>query len=338
MLSVQNFKSFLKNFKIISISPFYHLEATDGVTARIVFICWLLEDLSEVSLFAMRWNLSCNNKYIPSQNLFLGTKNKFFHLLDLRILLKIFFFRRKHLIYCHSIWSGFYALFALFFLKIPYIFDDHNVEFDRFVSTKRFVLAPFMLFFEKILVAFSYITVVWSDADRLRLIELYWQKNKIIVLPIEIKKKSISINKDNLFLNNGIPASPITLLFFASFNYYPNLESLRFIETEIAPFLSQKYQILICGKDLPTPAHPPSNIVYLGYVDYLDELILSSDCIIAPIFSWWWVKTKIIHAMSYNKLIITTHEWVRGISIEKYNQIIISDKTNFLQDIFRFLN
>ncbi len=113
----------------------------------------------------------------------------------------------------HTIWSFFYAIFFKAFFNIPYVFDNHNVEFDRFISTKRYFLAPFVFLAEFILLYFSKYVVVVSHADRQRLEDLYGRSDKIYVISIKITKKP-NLNKDFLFKKYYLPKDKNILLFF----------------------------------------------------------------------------------------------------------------------------
>lgn len=333
----QNNKFFrkFKKYTIYSISPFYHLDVEDGVTSRISFICSKLSREAHQIITVMRGKKNKNSFFDPQILHYFWTQNRFIHLFDLRIILFMLNRRSspvKSILYVHTIWSFFYAIFFKIFLGIPYVFDNHNVEFDRFYSTRRYFLLPFIFLSEKVLIYFAKYVVVGSDSDRNRLIQLYGRKDWFHVVEIKIKKKK---RMDSIKILNkyGIPSGKIKLLFFWSFSYYPNKEALSYIENAIIPFLPHNYIFILCGKNLNIPNKFISQALYLGYVEDIDELIYVSDCVVAPIFSWGWVKTKIVHAMIYNKSIITTVEGIRGIDISRYSNITIVNEKNALLNI-----
>ncbi len=319
-----------RNF--ISISPFPP-KIVSGVTWRISFISELLEKKGNIIIKSFRWSSSPGIKIEKS---IFWTKNRFLYLFDPKILFLIAKFRKKNVfLYCHTIWSGLYGLFGLFFFNIPFFFDDHNVEYDRFKSCHSYK-TYFIFLIESILIHFSSCTIVSSLSDKKRIYKLYG-KNHIVVIknlfPDNIQRRSLSLE----FLEKYWIWSRKTILFFGSFEYYPNQEALFFIQDYLSPHLDTKdYVIIIAGKGLEPFTKSEDDIIYLWFVEDIDNLILSVDLVIAPLFSWAGVKIKILHALSLGKYVLTTDEWTRGIEPSRY--IIIGDKGNFLEKIQILLN
>jgi len=121
---------------------------------------------------------SGNIKCTSDCGVFRGCQNKYLYLLDPFTVLQIFKFRknRQCILYCHTIWTGFYGIFFKLFFNVKFIFDDHNVEFDRFLSYKKFLIAILIFPIEFALVHLSEITVVSSYVDKKRISNLYKAK------------------------------------------------------------------------------------------------------------------------------------------------------------------
>lgn len=320
---------------IISISPFC-AEIFSWATWRISFIVSLLQNESKVSEF-YRWTKLKSN--LLKKNIFFGSPNKFIHLLDIRILRRIYLSDKNSLIYCHHIWSSLYGIFARIFFNRKYIFDDHNVEFDCMNSRKRPVSALFIYVLEFLAIYFSDKTVVSSLEDMVRIQQLYWLKKAI-----EVSENKYIPKNNNPFLSRRDFYSPLwiepdkkLLLFFASFDYSPNREALTFIQKDIIPYLDDSYHVIVAGlgsENFPST----SKVTYLWFFNDIDLLIKMSDIIIAPIFSGWGVKIKVVQSLALKKYIITTQEGIRWIHNYDAWLIALAHKWNFLEVIVNTCN
>jgi len=146
-------------------------------------------------------------------------------------------------------------------------------------------MLPWIFLIEALLVYFSKYVVVGSDSDKNRLKQLYGNKNKFYTIGIRIER-NINLSQTEIINQYSIPLKKIKLLFFGSFSYGPNLEALRYLESQIIPNLTDDCILFICGKDLPIPLLFDKNkIRYLGFVEDIDSFISISDYILAPIFS-----------------------------------------------------
>lgn len=315
------------------ISPFRkHVE--NGVTWRISYInnkFSLWETFTVYKYFRSSRDLF---RFFVSDDIIEWTSNKYLNLFYIRLILKIFFLSRKQKIclYCHTLWSWLYGLFFKFFLWIPYIFDDHNVEYDRFTSYNiflGFIIRPF----EYLLIKFSNFNVLSSESDIFRIQQLYWVNQSLLISNSFALIPSLKVDRDSIFKTLWLDSSKKILLFFGSFDYTPNIEAANFLANTVAPFFSQKnYLFVIAGKCSQNLKISADNVILLGFVDNIDSLISAADLIIAPIFSGWWVKIKILHSIALWKKIVTTPEGVRGIDFNP-QQVFVSEKANFCHTI-----
>lgn len=321
---------------IVSISAFPE-EVDSWVTWRVNFINTRLLNEDNLVIRFFRWTQNKNR--VKNQYIYIWSKNKYIHLFDLKIIKQIFFIKNP-ILYCHTIWSVFYGIFFRILWK-EYIFDNHNVEFDRMLSTKRFLMAFFIYLLEPLAIRFAKKTTVLSFSDKARLHHLYWKNLKIEVVECiyEISKKIEKINRKVFFDWIWVDSTKKIVLFFAAFNYnyFPNTEALEFVQEKIIPNLGEKFHLIIAWK-WSDKYQSNFQVTYLWFYPDLDQLILQADLVIAPIFSGWGVKIKVIQTLGLKQNILTTQEGLRGINSEGRHNIYMSSKDEFLSSIFDFFD
>lgn len=115
-------------------------------------------------------------------------------------------------------------------------------------------------------------------------------------------------SKAAIFLrqHHGIKNEEKILLFNGSLNYFPNIEAVNYILDSINPLLLKisgfKYKIIICGKGLPASFkeltdYKDRNIIYAGFVDYINIYFKGSDIFLNPVISGGGIKTKLVEAL-----------------------------------------
>lgn len=328
---------YFHNKTVVSLSPFNYSKVTSWVIWRISYIVALLKKNTKLWAEIMRGHKETLPSAHLTDYLYIGSQNKYIHLFDPRIIYFIILLTRKNTIvlYSHTLWSGLYALFLKIFFKVSFIFDNHNVEFDRFKTCKSY-FSWLIFLFEYVLIYMSDYTSVCSQQDKDRIKFLYWLENVFVTLNDFSKRAQISPTNRSLFFKNlNVDPNKKIILFFGSFDYYPNLEALSFIEREIALYLNKDiFHIVIAWKWSEKLKKNLPQMTYLWFVDNIDELISLCDLNIAPIFSGGGVKIKILHAISLHVPIITTEEGMRG--IDPNSKCIIARQDNFLEQIISF--
>lgn len=307
--------------KIISISPFLP-DVYSWVTWRISFINKRLTQKYKLKTIFRTKNS--------------GNINKIIHLFDFNILRHIWK-EKPDLIYCHTIWSVLYWVFSRVFLSRKYIFDDHNVEFDRMCSTRRYFLAFFVFFLEFIGIFLAEKIVVSSQFDRERLNKLYPFKFKCEIVTNKYTPENFlknNLSRSVFFLNLNIDPKKHLILFFWFFDYMPNQEALNFIQKDLLPILDSRFHIIIAWNG--SEKYKSSfQITYLWFYADIDSLIRNVDLVIAPIFSGAWVKIKVVQTLWLWKHILTTQEGARGI-IDTNNLLLLTSKSDFLTNICNY--
>jgi glycosyltransferase involved in cell wall biosynthesis len=122
------------------------------------------------------------------------------------------------------------------------------------------------------------------------------------------------------------PRTPKTILFVGSFSHQPNVDSARWLVSEIFPLVLKKHPSAICyiiGKNPPSDVQgiskQLSGIKVLGFVNDISEYFDTCSLFIAPLRYGGGVKIKILEAMANGIPVVTTKigaEGIDGISSE----------------------
>jgi len=151
-------------------------------------------------------------------------------------------------------------------------------------------------------------------------------KKKIHVIPPQIRiPKNINVQK----VSN-------TICFIGSFNREPNIHAVESLISDIYPKITLPAELNIVGKGLPIELQKQINdidrINYLGFINNIDEFLISQMLLVAPIQIGSGLKMKITHALACGTAVITTPIGAEGISINSENGLWICNSTQSMAD------
>lgn len=227
-------------------------------------------------------------------------------------------------------WSGLHAIIFSFLTRIPFILDEHNVEFLRFDRMQRGnKVTRFMLkIYEKISCTLASKVFCVSEVDKGFLIStLGINEKKIVVVPNGVdtekffpdERKRIETRKK---LN--LKDEPV-ILFFGKLDYKPNYEAVKVIRYEILPKVLKKIpkaKFLIVG-DNPPMEFAHENMIFTGMVEQIEDYINASDVVICPLMSGGGTRIKILEAIACGKSVISTGVGAEGIENIDFDENII---------------
>jgi polysaccharide biosynthesis protein PslH len=119
------------------------------------------------------------------------------------------------------------------------------------------------------------------------------------------------------------------ILYNGAMNYLPNITGLDIILKEVLPTLQQAQQnfiILICGGGLAASYNELkdySNIKYCGFVDDIGLYFKGADVFINPVQGGGGIKTKLVDALSYGTLSISSADGAKGLQTKAAGQQLI---------------
>jgi glycosyltransferase involved in cell wall biosynthesis len=129
-----------------------------------------------------------------------------------------------------------------------------------------------------------------------------------------------------------------------SMNWLPNLEAVYWLLKEVWPVVVKRKPeavISIAGRNMPEDivAFSNNSVSVESHIKSIEEYLSDKHVLLAPIFSGSGIRIKILEAMSYGKLVITTAIGAEGIDYEDGKDILIAETVEqFVEKILAVCN
>lgn len=161
------------------------------------------------------------------------------------------------------------------------------------------------------------LTLVCSQQEADRLLELGYQQVKIVPNGVAIKK---------IIANRALLKNP-TLLYVGNLKYKPNLVAIKHFIEQVMPLVHVKFQLKVVGdysdKDIGfAKGHP--NIKFHGYQENLDQYFQDS-VFICPVNTGGGTRIKILTAMAYGVPVISYPKGAEGIDHTNGENILLAE-------------
>ncbi len=134
------------------------------------------------------------------------------------------------------------------------------------------------------------------------------------------------------------------LVFIGNGAHFPNLDALVFYKEKILPLLNKvlpDIKLYVTGKyeqSFIEKFNDEPNIVWCGFVDNLNELLLNSISIV-PVRIGSGIRIKILEAMARGCPVVTTEIGIEGIDVVNgKHAIIANDADNFVKGIYSIVS
>lgn len=221
----------------------------------------------------------------------------------------------------------------------------HNVESDLLsqMQVMPFKFAPSFLhriylwnlrrFERRVFKRASYL-FAYSELDRKRYAELY----------PEFKWSFTSNGCPELKLNEAaleLPA-PENILFVGSLSYSPNIEGLFWFLDHVYPELRDKISLTVAGSTPGTRLKEKLASLSVRLLDTpadLEPVYASNSMLIVPILKGSGTRGKILEALMFNRVVLTTSKGVEGLELNSGEGIIKADSVeDFRKAILTWLS
>ncbi len=254
--------------------------------------------------------------------------------------IKYIYFRKADIIFCELIDLGFHGAILSIITGRPCIWDVHRNTLNLFKELKKPKIFEIIYQnIEKILWRFALKVMVVSESEKQAYAKQGIDTSKIEVIPISVEFnliKGMDLDKVRLRNKLGLSLHKKILLFFGLLDQQPNTDTARWINSNLAPAIYEKYkenvEILIAGngKVCKERHHPIVN--FLGFKQNIFDYINASDIVIVPIWKGEGQQTKLIDSMMCGKLTIVNKISAIGIPelFDEYNTIIAQDQDEFI--------
>ena len=230
------------------------------------------------------------------------------------------------------------------------IYDSQNVECEfvkiahldpRFPKIFKPLSKQFAKIYEKLTCKLANVIINVSEADRNYYIQNYnVPKNKTILIQTPT---SLNINKivrsESLKLKFrkrlGLPLNKTIVMFHGSLPHPPNKQAFDIINNFIAPKIRNPNIIFVlAGHNLQK--YKRDNVLSIGFVNDLEDLLYSADFAIVPILTGGGMRTKCMDYIITGLPFITTKKGIEGIDfLEPGKDYLVYDKIDreFIESI-----
>jgi len=234
----------------------------------------------------------------------------------------------------------------------PIIYDSLGVESEfmkiavthpNFPKLLRPLAFSFSFLYEKVVCKLADVIINVSNIDRESLIKNYGiEKSKTFLIQIpSIIHKINPNNFEDIKINNreklGLPKDKVIIIFHGGLPHPPNQEAINLIENYISRNL-QKEDILFVLAGFNLKKYKKRNIISLGFIDDLNDLLYAADFAIIPIISGSGMRVKCVDYITAALPFITTKKGIEGINfLLNGADCLIYDTVNdeFLKGIYK---
>lgn len=212
--------------------------------------------------------------------------------------------------------------------KTKIVYNAHGVESEfikiavknpNFPQFFKPIAKVFALFYEKLACKLSDAIIVVSEADRDFFTQKYKiSKQKIILIQTPSSISDVLERSNDLKINSrkklGLPLDKTIAIFHGGLPHPPNQEAVDLIKNYISKKISDpKLLFVMAGNNLEP--FREGNVLSLGFVDDLKDLLYSADFAIVPIISGSGMRVKCSDYITTALPFVSTKKGIEGIDV-----------------------
>lgn len=312
-----------KNCSVLSLVPYKILPPKNGGQLGIAHLEHYLGLICTVNMATTKDNGPADGFSFQLHPVFNTSAGRYIPLTQFQKLVSIAKAYDATAIHCHHPYMALSAMALSRKLRIPWYLRSHNIESERFRQLGK-PWWKILALYEQFAMRSSNGVLFVTEEDANWAIQNYNltpQKAHIIPFGTSLAHKPAPLKgaKEKMAGEFGLDPDKKWLYFLGIHDYKPNEDAVKFILDHILPALgddADNYEVLIGGKGLSEILQQridnTNNIKYLGFVPDLDLFIKACDIMINPVLSGGGIKTKLVEALSYNKLAVSTHDGAAG--------------------------
>ncbi len=247
---------------------------------------------------------------------------KLFKIFSVLILIKNILFeirssKYKNILFIEGAsWVGYSFLLILFLkvfsLKAKVIYRGHSIEYDIRKKNSNFIISSLSFIFEKFVYKNSFISTSVSKIEKQKIKKLYNVKTHIFPNIINFKQKKkvkSEFNKKYIFYSG-------------SYEYQPNKKAIDRLYYDIMPKLIKKNPniilVLTGSEKIPYKANWLKNLGLVSKNRYIN-ILRNSLCLIVPTKEGYGTRVKIIEALCYGTVVVSSKIGIEGINYKRQN-------------------
>ena len=233
----------------------------------------------------------------------------------------------------HCEWTP-YARYVEQLRTLPVVIGAHNIESDiwqrRSQVASNIVAKAFFWTQERKMRRFERKSLLQAAA-----VTAVTEKDSEIMMGWGVKSASVAPNGVDLTM--PVPSREVErddeILFLASLDWHPNVDSLEYFVTAIFPIVlaqNPRAQLRIVGrKPAPSLAERYSNmpgVDFVGEADDLHPLIARAGLLVVPLRIGGGSRLKILEALALEKAVVSTSIGAEGLDVVSGEHLLIADE------------
>jgi glycosyltransferase involved in cell wall biosynthesis len=225
-------------------------------------------------------------------------------------------------------------------LGIPVVYDSHNVEVDRFRSSRNHLQLLIIKKAESYLVHHARAVLTVSLEDK-SLFKDYYNVDALLLPNGVNAKKFCPGGRDPKLISTYDLKNKKVVIYFGSYDYPPNIEALRYL-LKIWPEVLKRYpeaRLLVVGRYPPDWAGSNPGVIVTGPVEDIAAHIRLAHIVVVPLKSGGGTRLKILEALACGQTVLSTPFGATGIMPDQEQKaLILSDLNVFhkkLQDLLQ---
>ena len=219
---------------------------------------------------------------------------------------------------------------------LPFILDEHNVEFARFQGLGRPAAAKLIKAAEGMSVRRAAEVFVVSKEEQDLIERTFGRRPGLAPNGVDTERFRPELRAE-MKTNLGMEGR-FVVLFFGNLRYPPNAEAVTIINSVLAPAVCKanpEIQFVIAGVQPPRFDYHPS-VKVVGLVDRIEDYINMADLVIVPLRRGGGTRIKILESLACGATIISTPLGAEGIELEHGEDAVIAPIDEFASIILRF--
>lgn len=148
-----------------------------------------------------------------------------------------------------------------------------------------------------------------------------------ISVPIEVVPIGMNVNELEA---KPLRSDSIHLYHLGAMDWLPNVEGINWFVNDIWPKITEEFPDVKCwlaGREMPASllSRSSGNLQIEGAVSSVSEFISDKNVAVIPLLSGSGLRVKIVEALAYGKVVITTSLGATGIPYENGKNILIAN-------------
>lgn len=213
------------------------------------------------------------------------------------------------------------------------ILEQHNIEYVTMKNLAYSIKSPIRK------------SIFLIESKRLKTWEEHYYKKKIALYTFVSSEDKAFF--DTKFLGHNTYHNPIgaelrplpkekrdthNIMYFGKMAYPANAEAAEWFAEQVFPKIQKEItdaKFYVVGKDpIPYLYELPKNntqVVVTGTVDSVEEYYKKADIVIVPLSHGGGVKVKVLEALGYGKIVVTTDKGIEGTDFKSGSELICAN-------------